>query len=375
MDAGQFDAFLAAFSRTPSRRAAIRLLGGIGLSQLVQPADARKKRKQKKKCAGTGKPTSKKRKSCCAGLVQDAAGLCAAPLVTPPPCQASACPTGACGKLSDGCGGTRQCGNCSGDAICVDGTCRPCTITCPTGATDCAAALETTAAAGGTVYVCPGLYEGDILLASSVTVIGAGEGNDPASNTILKGTGARSVLRIDSPLVVTVTLQNLRITAGGGGPGSGVQVGAGAILSVIGCTIHGNNGQGSGGAGGGIFTAAGSRLSLTNCTISGNSASNSGGGINNFAGRVSLINTLVSGNTAAGTQGGGIHTDGGAVTLDALSRVTGNGARPTDPDSGGGIHLSSMFNLGGTVTLASSDNVTGNTPDNCGGNPIALCVD
>jgi hypothetical protein len=280
----------------------------------------------------------------------------------------------ACGQLQDGCGGTLQCGSCSGDAICVDGACQSCTITCPAGATDCAAALEATMAAGGTVYVCPGLYEGDLLLANSVTVIGAGEGNDPASNTILKGTGARSVLRIDSTLVVTATLQNLRITGGGGGPGGGIQNGAGNVLSLIGCTIAGNKAQGSGGAGGGIFCAAGSRLSLTDCTVAGNTAENAGGGIHNFAGRVSLTTTTISGNGASPT-GGGIHTDGGTVTLDAASRVTGNGARPVDPDSGGGIFLSSMFNTGGTVTLASSDNVTGNTPDNCGGNAVPLCVD
>jgi hypothetical protein len=57
------------------------------------------------------------------------------------------------------------------------------------------------------------------------------------------------------------------------------------------------------------------------------------------------------------------------VTLDAASRVTGNEADLTDPNSGGGI-----FNVG-TLTLSSSANVTGNSPDNCGGPiPVPFCA-
>jgi hypothetical protein len=57
------------------------------------------------------------------------------------------------------------------------------------------------------------------------------------------------------------------------------------------------------------------------------------------------------------------------VTLDATSRVTGNHTNPGDPDSGG-----SIFNQGGTVTLSGGDTVSGNTPDNCGGAAVPLCV-
>ena len=100
-----------------------------------------------------------------------------------------------------------------------------------------------------------------------MTLIGAGQGNDPASNTILQGTGDHSVVRIGTGTVSTVIFQNLRITGGGGGPGGGIQNGDGHILALVDCTITGNNISGPSGAGGGIFTGTGSRLSLTGCTI------------------------------------------------------------------------------------------------------------
>jgi hypothetical protein len=257
------------------------------------------------------------------------------------------------------------CGACVGDAICVDGTCRPCTVTCPAGATDCAAALETTLAAGGTVYVCPGTYEGTILIAQSVTVIGAGQGADPTRDTIIKGESTRRALRIQGAAVTTANLRNLRVTGGNGG----ISVDAGQIASLVDCTVTGNTATGSGGFGAGIIASGGSRLSLEDCTISGNSASNDGGGIRSYQGRVTITNSIITGNVTI-SSGGGIDMTGGTLTLDAASRVTGNRSRVEVSDSGGGIHAT-----GTTVTLASSENVTGNTPDNCGGDPIALCVD
>jgi hypothetical protein len=223
-------------------------------------------------------------------------------------------------------------------------------------------------AGGGTIYVCPGLYQGNIDVGQSVTVIGAGQGNDPASNTIVQGTGTRSVVRILPGTVATVTFQNLRITGGRGGPGSGIQNGDGQILSLIDCTITDNHGGSSAGEGGGIYTGTGSRLSLTGCTITGNSASNSGGGIKNLKGGVTLINTTVSGNSTTPT-GGGIDTVGGTLTLDVASRVTGNEASMSNPDSGGGI-----YSKGSAVTLGGFENITNNTPDNCGGDAVPLCV-
>ncbi len=347
MNPDRFASRLSALTAAPSRRAAVRLVGGLGLTWLLGQGNA-PARKKHKTCAKAGQKPGKHRKQCCKGLVKDASGRCARR------CSPTSCPA---------------------DHLCLpNGVCQRCTVTCPAGATDCAAALEASMAAGGTVYVCPGLYQGDLVVGQSVTVIGAGQGDDPVSNTILQGSGTRSVVRIDADTVVTATVRNLRITGGGGGPGAGLSSSAGTIVSLIDCTITGNHSTGSSG-GGGIFTSAGTRLSLTGTTITGNSSENSGGGIKNFAGRVTITKSTITGNTAVGTTGGGIYTDGGTVTLDAASRVTGNGARPVDPDSGGGIFLSTDFNSDGIVELASPANVTGNTPDNCGGGAVPRCVD
>ena len=327
-------------SLASSRRRALGVLGSLGLGPIIRPfATAARKRKRKRKaCARAGQPTGKRRKKCCGGLRKDAAGRCN--------------PIDACAS-------------CAGNAICVAGTCQPCTVTCPPGATDCAAALETSMAAGGTVYVCPGLYAGNLSVTRSVTVIGAGQGADPTRDTILQGTSSSRVVRIAGTAVTTVNLRQLRITGGNGG----VYVESGHIASLVACTVTGNTTTDSGGFGAGIIAPTGSRLSLAGCTISGNMASNSGGGIWNYGGRVSITDSVMTGNVTSYT-GGGIHTEGGVLTLDAASQVMGNRSRVELPDSGGGIHSDDT-----AVTLGSSANVTGNTPDNCGGDAIALCVD
>jgi hypothetical protein len=108
-------------------------------------------------------------------------------------------------------------------------------------------------------------------------------------------------------------------------------------------------------------------LILIGSEISGNMAEADGGGIANFggaAGNVSLIQSVVSGNMADGNGGGIWNGTFATATLDADSRVSGNTA---DGDGGG------VFN-GGTVALASSENVTGNSPNNCAGpTAVAQC--
>jgi predicted outer membrane repeat protein len=95
--------------------------------------------------------------------------------------------------------------------------------------------------------------------------------------------------------------------------------------------------------GGGIFNSernfpVSNLLKLTESTISGNSSTFNGGGISNLA---------------------------GTIIFDGASRVTGN----TAGESGGGIYNTG----GGNVTLDSSANVSGNTPNNCAGDMIPLC--
>jgi predicted outer membrane repeat protein len=217
---------------------------------------------------------------------------------------------------------------------------------------------------GETIHICPGLYAANLDIQKSLTLIGASDGNG-AGSTILQGSPSKlSVVNVASGN--NVSLQHLRITGGntttgsGGGAANGGGVTNFGTLALTSCTIIGN----TGGAGGGIFQH-GVSLTLTDCTVAENHGSD-GGGI--FAdGPLVLTRSTVSGNSAT-NSGGGILIKS-TLTLDAASRVVGNLANSTNPNSGGGI-----ANGGGAVTLSSADNVSGNSPDNCGGpTPVPLC--
>jgi hypothetical protein len=157
-----FDSLIRTVSTVLSRRT---LAGALGLSVLgpASLVDARKKRKRKKKkCAKSGQKTSKNRKKCCKGLVKDATKRCA----------------------------TRRCA-CPADHICLrDGVCQLCNVTCPSGnPVICGALLQSVLNLGETLYVCPGVYRANFTAEADLTMIGAGENDDPASNTILEGNG------------------------------------------------------------------------------------------------------------------------------------------------------------------------------------------
>jgi hypothetical protein len=190
-----------------------------------------------------------------------------------------------------------------------------------------------------------------------------------------------------------LTLTGCAVSGNGASSGGGI-FNQGGALTLHGCTITGNSADFGGG---GIDNTLGSALTLTDSTVSGNASDNSGGGIHNQSGStLALINSTVTGNTAdffggglfngaSSTltltdstvsentvffQGGGIwNGNSAAVTLDAASRVTDNHADPGNINPCGGI-----FNQNGTVTLASAANVSGNTPNNCCGDPVPLCV-
>jgi hypothetical protein len=358
------------------------------------PLQAQRKKKHQKKCARAGQTTGKKRKKCCKGLVlvKDGSGRCAQPASD---CLPATCAPNACGSVPDGCGGTRSCGGCAGNALCVGGICQPCHV-CASGCifTTVQDAVDF-ALPGATIRLCAGLYAGDIVIDKRLTLIGAGDGPG-AGNTILDGSGTGIVVRIEDigDGVQRVALERLRITGGnaefvGGGihnqgaleltdctvsgntaaSGGGITNSIGGTITLTGCTVSGNSAAEI--HGGGITNIIGGTMTLINSVVTGNTAGIRGGGISS-AGTVELINSVVTGNTA-GDAGGGIHTAGGTVTLDAASRVTANQA-DSDGDAGqqpgGGI-----YNEGGTVMLASSANVSGNAPDNCGGpTPVPLCV-
>jgi hypothetical protein len=311
MDETRVDALARAVGAGSSRRVLLAGLRGGLLAMLALArggADAvAKKKRKKKKCAKAGQPTSKKRKKCCKGLVKDGTGVCA----------------GACTPAT-----------CAGANLCVGGTCQPCDV-CASGCffSSVQAAIDA-ASSGETIRLCPGIFAGNLTIDRGLTLIGAGDGNG-AGNTILQGTGTFPAVFIDD-LADSVTLQHLRITANGNSSNFGGGIRSSFQLELIACTVTGNTAS----YGGGIYN--GGTLILTESVITDNVATELGGGIFNV----------------------------GTLSLDAASRVTGNDAKATDPNSGGGI-----YHNGVTVTLSTTENVTGNDPDNCSGDSVAMCID
>jgi hypothetical protein len=336
------------------------------------------------------------------------------------------CPAGSnCGTRDNGCGtGTHTCGGecrnptpvcvanvctaCSTDApcpagfVCQAGRCTACTVTCDAPNHVCAGAdLQAKLDAGGTVAVCPGRYTLPVVnntptsftLNANVTVIGAGQGDDPATSTILDGEQRDSVVFVAGG--VTAALEGLRVTGGSAAGGGGLFSDAGT-LTLTACTVIGNTFVGGLGAAGGGITNRDGALTLIDSTVTENRApTGEGGGIfQSNAGTLTLINSVVSKNQSRrvqgiGGKGGGI-SNFGTITITATSTITGNVAdaegggifnagtitfdgsgsvtRNTAADGGG------IFNSGGNVTLNSSS-VTGNTPNNCApANAVPGCV-
>ncbi len=228
------------------------------------------------------------------------------------------------------CTSTTQCGN---REICDDGSCEACDV-CP-GAGNCTyespqQAIEAGYTAGAseiTARICPGTYTRVYkhVHEPDVTLIGAGDGNDPASNTILDDPGTNDpnppdwVARFEGG---TSTLRGVRVT---GGTGGGV-LNNFATLSVADCTITENAiaSQGGGIQNNGV-------LNVTNVRVEGNSAANEGGGIFNFSGSTITFagDNLVADNTLtnpnAAYRGSGISNQG---TIHGIATVT---IRDNDP--------------------------------------------
>jgi hypothetical protein len=281
-----------------------------------------------------------------------------------------------CGTFPDGCGGEVSCPDtcknptpvCSDDnicvpcesseecgdaAICVGGLCAACDV-CKSGScafTSVQAAIDAMSPQLTTIRVCPGTYTEDcptprfaVDIRRPLTLIGAGNGDNPAANTIIKPAQPSDTVMLIY-LAGTVRLEGVRITGGDGQFGRGMNVGD--------CT-----------------------LTLAQCTIAGNTCGNAcnilePGGIDIFEnGHVTLIDSHVVNNT--GGADGGILLKGGSLTLDTLSRVTGNHAVDA-PTRAGGITGNSF-----PVFLPSAENVTGNTPNNCQGSGFtgagAICT-
>jgi hypothetical protein len=117
---------------------------------------------------------------------------------------------------------------------------------------------------GETIHICAGEYlEHDISIDKDLTLIGAGDGPDAATNTILNANGSGRVVFID--VGVAATLHGLRITSGStSDDGAGVYH-QGELLTMIACTVTGN----TAGNGGGIYNNGGTVM-LDDTAVSGN---------------------------------------------------------------------------------------------------------
>ncbi|MFN8662180.1 MAG: hypothetical protein U0075_09835 [Thermomicrobiales bacterium] len=358
MDTRHFDALGKLLSTSNSRRWLATLMVTLpaagGMRELLSPVEVKGKRRKKKH----KKPTP-------------------APSCTPDP-KDQTC-AGQCGNVTNNCQQVVDCGACVCDVRCND---------IPAV---CGAALQAAidaAAEGDTLIVCPGTYRGGFTIDKALTVIGAGEGNNPARDTILDGNTTQRVLQIPRG-TGTVTLRRLRIARGNAGiDGGGGITNSGTRLVMRDCTVADNQGRTGGGVshdigalemtrctvrdnvapsvGGGGATGGGLHLTgeatLTDCLVATNASEVLGGGIYIGASYPVILagTTVVRDNTAS--QGGGIFADNASLTVGANCRVTHNTA---NPGNGGGLRQDFS-----TVTLEGPDPspiVVDNCHENCVG--------
>jgi predicted outer membrane repeat protein len=340
MNVPRFDTLTRLLGKTPSRRVLLPLLGNLLAAPLLGlgPTDAKKKKKNKATLCLDGQTIQaskrKKRKLLKRGATL---GECPPPPGCTPTCAANAC------SGDNGCGGV--CG-CAAGFLCHAGVCQTCSVICDSSGTACGDALKTVLAGGGTVYACPGRYVGNFTVGNGA-LIGAGQGDNPATSTILDASGNGVVVFV-APTIVAA-LHGLRLTGGNVPASAGGGINNNGTVTATSCTVDQNH---SGIAGGGIAHVSGGKLTLNACTVSRNTSPGDGGGIYTFGGAMTIMGTAINGNK--GKNGGGLYIQHPA-TFDSACSITGNTASGT----GGGIHSAA-----GAVTLGGAT-VSGNTPNNC----------
>lgn len=285
-------------------------------------------------------------------------------------------------------GATRgKCGGCT--PVCAPGTvcdgaaCQPCTVSCTGTPAECGETLQaaiTEASESDALYICPGTYQGIFAPAVSVQLYGAGDGDDPARDTVLDGGDVDTVLTLNVP---EATVAGMRITHSNGLAG-GIFVASGHT-TVLNCTVVENKAIFSGSGlfasaasitirkstisdntsnlGGGGLSFAGVTGEISDCVISGNSSLNGGAGIFATSVTISISGTAITGNdgsTGVSTLGGGLLLQAGTTTLDSACRITGNKAGPGA--SGGGI-----YGEDAPIVVLNGATIAGNAPDQCAG--------
>ncbi|MFT4037104.1 MAG: right-handed parallel beta-helix repeat-containing protein [Thermomicrobiales bacterium] len=362
MDSPDFDALCRFVDGARSRRAlaqaaigavlagGLSLVGGAGEDEIRAKGKSRKKKKHF--CLNgknvKAKQKKKKRRLRRQGAVRGRCHGCSSDSECP---SGQVCANGVCGPCTSS-------AQCPAGSICAAGVCTACTITCTADAVTCGTALATAIAAGGDIYVCPGTYEGLYAFTSSASnslnLYGAGDSADSASNTILDGGAAGSVVSLDG--VGAASLMGVRITNGLAANSGAVAVGSpvsGTTVTIDGCTLTDNHTTNNAGA---IYVVT-SNLTVRNSTFSDNTVTNtSAGAIYYYYLSTGIIeNSVFSTNSA--TYGGALLIEDSEVTVSG-STFTGN----TASDTGGAIYLQTS-----TLTLDTATKITGNTAVTNGG--------
>jgi len=179
---------------------------------------------------------------------------------------------------------------------------------------------------GGTVYVCPGVWEGAFIISRGLTL----EAPWGAETTELVGDGSASVLHVHAGEVI---VRGFTISGGMGTDissdsenlgGGGVLGWAADELVIEDCVITGNQAD----FGGGILGPSEGMLTVLRSTISSNHADQAGGGIYLLDGNIEQVELY---DNSCTVSGGGLYHYQNALTLTDVS-ITDNAA-----EWGGGI--------------------------------------
>lgn len=158
------------------------------------------------------------------------------------------------------------------------------------------------ASSGNTIHGLPGIYEENITLDKSLTLAGAGDGDDAATNTILDGTTINGRGIFVPTSVTDITITGLRIQNYSGNNSSGIWAnGQNHNFTVQNVTVN-NNGPGFIAAAGGIYMNG----DVDNVLIDSVTAhNNTGRGIviwNGFKTNITLTNNDVRNNNCCGIE-------------------------------------------------------------------------
>lgn len=221
-------------------------------------------------------------------------------------------------------------------------------------------AAVTAADPGDTIQVAAGTYTENVTIGTSVKVIGAGSGSDPASATIITSASANtpviSITGSGQSSSSRLTVKTVRLTGatGSGNPGTGLFVSGGVPLSHLefdSIVVTGNGGDGIG------FNSTGGHADvvITNATIS----NNGGAGVRIASAVPSFAGLTVSGSTISGNSGAGISYNPGrtATSTNTAENFTISNTTFTNNAQSGVIntHDLSFIGFNGDISLADLD--------------------